>query len=52
MTQWQVFAVLVIGVPVLLLILASVLPCEGCRLRRERIARALTKMRHKESGKS
>ncbi len=52
MSQWQVFAALAIGVPLLLLILVSVLPCEGCRLRRERVARALTKMRNKESGKS
>jgi hypothetical protein len=45
MTTWGIFAVLVIGVPVLLIGLAAMLPCEGCRLRRERIARGLDKLR-------
>lgn len=49
MTQWQVFIALAIGVPVLLFALAALLPCEGCRLRRERIARAIATLRHKEN---
>lgn len=49
MNQLQLFLGLVIGIPLLLLVLAAVLPCEGCRLRRERIARGLEKLRSRES---
>jgi hypothetical protein len=44
MSVWAVFALLVIGVPLMLVVIATILPCEGCRLRRERIAKALAKM--------
>ena len=50
MSQWTVFAALVIGIPLAIFLLATVLPCEGCRLRRERIARALEKLRAGQSG--
>jgi hypothetical protein len=49
MTQWQVFIALAIGVPILLFALAALLPCEGCRLRRERIARAVAAIKHKNN---
>lgn len=49
MTQWQIFAALVVGVPLLLFIAATILPCEGCRLRRERIARAMAQLKKKEN---
>lgn len=39
---------LVVGVVAVLIALAAVLPCEGCRLRRERIARGLARLRAKE----
>ncbi len=47
MSMWVVLALIVIGVPLALVALAAVLPCEGCRLRRERIARALANARAK-----
>ena len=49
MTQWAIFAIFVVGAPLGLLLLAVALPCEGCRLRRERIARALAKLRTGQS---
>lgn len=48
MSQWQIFAALVIGIPVLLFTVAALLPCEGCRLRRERIARAIATLRERQ----
>lgn len=49
MTLWVVVAVIVIAVPLALAALALALPCDGCRLRRERIARAVEKLREAES---
>lgn len=48
MTQWQVVAALVIGIPLLLFVVAALLPCEGCRLRRQRIARAIATLRERQ----
>ncbi|NKB43311.1 MAG: hypothetical protein GKS03_03435 [Alphaproteobacteria bacterium] len=49
MTQWQIFAALVVGVPLVLFAVAALLPCEGCRLRRERIARTIAMWREREN---
>lgn len=45
MSNLQLFIGLVVGVLVFLIALAAILPCEGCRLRRERIARGIAKLR-------
>lgn len=45
MSNLQLFIGVVLGSLVFLIALMVVLPCEGCRLRRERIARGLAKLR-------
>ena len=45
MTQWTVALALVVGVPAIILGIALILPCEGCKKRRERIARAYKRAR-------
>lgn len=45
MSQFQLLIGLLIGGVLMLVVLAAILPCEGCRLRRERIARGLAKLR-------
>lgn len=45
MSNFQLFIGLVVGSLIVIVGLAMLLPCEGCRLRRERIARGLAKLR-------